>query len=619
MFFQLLMYICEYNYDQIILAMRKKAIHALKRILICVLFLFIQQSARSQVPNPSTWESFVRSAGNSLVTDTFRMQTFAKLPTDNWAYTSKGNVSIVQTSQMNIGGIYGKYSLRIPMDTEVAFEHYPLAPYKDISINVHVGGRDRKKEDHLLVRTYRPGDPEYTTLVECKEDGERCTFEKSVRISKNPPGIDLVTRKPATYSTDSRYCLDSIYAYGNIPRYTLFSGSGNWNDTLCWSHLPAARHRKALINGDLSIDSEICCDQLRIGNGSVRILPTGCLRVNNLTLYPDDTNPNASTNGSLLSSGTVEIQGTVSVEKTFARKGQWYFISFPFDVYPEGIDPAFQLGDEQSDTQGNYFYLKTYNGERRATLASASGNWTTIPRTALHTNEPLLQRGKGYLIALDAKADRSDLCFNSSPHMSPADFGKNGTSPITVTINTASENQNHNGWYLCGNPLPSTLPLNQLKPNEALDGFIYLYDGTTYQAYAIGSDIALPPFSAFFVKATGDTELSIQGISVNREQRVLISRNPLSTLLTEPGSSTVSNNRTPEPSPLHFHITGKVLHIGNIRSPGYIHIFNINGSPVYTSPISPEVSDIQLSLPPGFYISQVQFGQNQERYKFILP
>lgn len=598
--------------------MKEKALCVSIRILVCVIFLLVQQSARSQVPDPPAWESFVRGVDNPLITDTFRMQTFAKLPTDNWVYTSQGKISIVETSQMQIEGKCGKYALKIPMNTEVVFEHYPLDVYKDISINVHVGGKDRKKGDNLVVKTYRPGYPEQITMIECKAENEKCSFSKSVTISKNPPGIDLITPNPVTDSPDSRYCLDSIYAYGTIPTHTLFTGNGGWNDTARWSHLPAARHRGALLKGDASIHSNISCDQLHIGKGNLRILPTGYLTVNNLTLYPDDSAQSSSADGSFLSSGTVAIQGSVTVEKTFSRKGEWFFFSLPFDVYPEGLDPTFQLGDGLSDTNGNYFYLKTYNGAQRATQESASGNWDTVLRTSLNPSTPLLQKGKGYLIALDAGADRMTLRFRSEPRAIPSDFGKNGVSPIPVTINTLSENQDHNGWYLCGNPLPSALPLREIEPNEALDGYVYLYDGLTYQAYPMDSDYALSPYSAFFVKATESTELSIRDITLSPKQQVLPSGNPLSAKLSEPGSTTVSNV-SPASSAFSIRLIGKNLYLGNLKSPGNIHIFNINGKVVHEASVCPGESEIQLPLPRGFYILEAQMGENQEKHKFILP
>ena len=120
----------------------------------------------------------------------------------------------------------------------------------------------------------------------------------------------------------------------------------------------------ALINGNISINTNISCKDIFIGNGNIHILPTGNLSANNLTIYPNDGI--LASSSTLRSSGTINISGKITIEKTFAQKGKWYFISFPFDVFASGIDPDFQLGDDKSDTNGNYFYVQTYNGEKRA-------------------------------------------------------------------------------------------------------------------------------------------------------------------------------------------------------------------------------------------------------------
>lgn len=212
-----------------------------------------------------------------------------------------------------------------------------------------------------------------------------------------------------------------------IPSYSLFTGSSDWNNEDRWSHLPAYRHRNALINGTISVNTNISCKDIFIGDGSIRISPTGNLSANNLTIYSGD---NALASSSTLrSSGTINIAGKITVEKTFAQKGKWYFISFPFDVFASGIDPDFQLGDDKSDTNGNYFYVQTYNGEKRANSQSPSNNWEVIPQTIINTSQPIFKKNKGYLIAIDASADRQNLRFSSKAGDIPTDFGKTGKPP----------------------------------------------------------------------------------------------------------------------------------------------------------------------------------------------
>ena len=66
--------------------MKKRIWHLSRRVVVCTVFLFVQQFIQSQVSNPSTWESFVQSNANISIRDTFRMQTFEGLASDNWDY-----------------------------------------------------------------------------------------------------------------------------------------------------------------------------------------------------------------------------------------------------------------------------------------------------------------------------------------------------------------------------------------------------------------------------------------------------------------------------------------------------------------------------------------------------
>ena len=59
--------------------MKKRIWHLSRRVVVCTVFLFVQQFIQSQVSNPSTWESFVQSNANISIRDTFRMQTLRDL------------------------------------------------------------------------------------------------------------------------------------------------------------------------------------------------------------------------------------------------------------------------------------------------------------------------------------------------------------------------------------------------------------------------------------------------------------------------------------------------------------------------------------------------------------
>lgn len=602
--------------------MKKRIWHLSRCVVVCTAFLFVQQFIQSQVSNPSTWESFVQSNANISIRDTFRIQTFTGLPYDNWNNTTIGDVSIEDISETDIpddpkqGRGHGTHGLRMPMNTQVAFEHIPLTTYQDVIISVRKGGIHLMKGEEMQARTYRVGETNYPPLASL-ENSDINPF-KTTDIKNNPPGLDLIVPAPAANTKNGYYYVDSVYAHGMIPTYSLFTGNSDWNNEDRWSHLPAYRHRNALINGNISINTTISCKDIFIGNGNIHILPTGNLSANNLTIYPNDGI--LASSSTLRSSGTINISGKITIEKTFAQKGKWYFISFPFDVFASGIDPDFQLGDDKSDTNGNYFYIQAYNGEKRANSQSLSNNWEVIPQTIVNTTQPIFKKNKGYLIAIDASANHQTLRFTSKAGDIPNDFGKNGQAPIQITINTQSKSQNHNGWYLCGNPLPAPLALSQIESNSALDGYIYIYDGSTYQPYAIGSDFAIPPFSAFFVKANKSTSLSVYNTSEPANYKLLSTNAPISFPTSEPQArqdSPVSNQVFSFPE-LSYQLENKTLFITNLPSPGKVELFTPAGILVFTQAVQAGNPILPIPLPQGLYILIIQTEHYRAQYKCVL-
>ena len=598
--------------------MKKRIWHLSRCVVVCTAFLFVQQFIQSQVSNPSTWESFVQSNANISIRDTFRMQTFEGLASDNWDYAITGEALIEDISGVkDIPNSHGNYGLRMPMNTQVAFEHFTLTDHQDIKISIRKGGILLVEGEGMRARTYRKGETSYPSLVPTIGESGINPF-KTTDIKNNPPGLDLIVPTPAANTKNGYYYVDSVYAHGMIPTYSLFTGNSDWNHEDRWSHLPAYRHRNALINGNISINTNISCKDIFIGNGNIHILPTGNLSANNLTIYPNDGILVSSS--TLRSSGTINISGKITIEKTFAQKGKWYFISFPFDVFASGIDPDFQLGDNKSDTNGNYFYVQTYNGEKRANSQSPSNNWEVIPRTIINTSQPIFKKNKGYLIAIDASADRQNLRFSSTAKNIPINSEKNGQASIPVSINNQSQNQNHNGWYLCGNPLPAPLSLSQIESNSALDGYIYIYDGSTYQPYVIGSDFAIPPFSAFFVKANKSTNLSVYNTSETANYKLLSTNAPISFPTSEPQARQdppVSNQAFSFPE-LSYQLENKTLFINNLSSPGKVKLLTPAGILVFTQVVQAGNPILPIPLPQGLYILIIQTEHYRAQYKCVL-
>ena len=76
-----------------------------------------------------------------LIRDTFRMQTFEGLASDNWDYAITGEALIEDISGVkDIPNSHGNYGLRMPMNTQAAFEHFTLTDHQDIKISIRKGG-----------------------------------------------------------------------------------------------------------------------------------------------------------------------------------------------------------------------------------------------------------------------------------------------------------------------------------------------------------------------------------------------------------------------------------------------------------------------------------------------
>ncbi len=582
--------------------------------ILCVQLL----CAQTRVPEPSAWEEFTRGENNPAVRDTFLTQTFAGLPTDNWEYTTTGETAIEDISGVNdIPNKHGAYALRMPLGSTAAFTRFPLTHHDSVIITVHKGGARLVKGETMRVRTYRENEgTNYPSIGNPKDEDGIVDFDKT-DITRNPPAVDILVAAPSKETKGGYYYVDSVYAHGMIPAYSLFSGSGDWDESTRWSHLPAYRHRHALIKGDTQVHGEIRCAELYLGEGSLSIAPDGRLSAQRLTLHADDPNGEAAT--SLISSGELNVRESVTVVRTFERKGRWYFVSFPFDVYASGIDPDFQLGDDSEETNGNYFYVQSYDGEKRARTQSLSDNWVVVPRSILQSDRPLFEKNKGYLLAIDEAADTRTLRFSSRNGEIPESFGREGEIDIQASVNKESGHPEHDGWYLCGNPLPAPLPLNRLTLDPALDGYVYLYDGTRYQSYAIGGDYAIPPFSAFFVKATKDIRMSVNSQSTSSAYKLL----PTAGMTRAVSGPTISS-RTPlsngqnPPEEARFYLRGKTLYIENLPEEGRAEIFTLSGQSLITRKLSKGHDNLSLPLHQGIYLLNIQAGNLRTRQKLLI-
>ena len=183
-----------------------------------------------------------------------------------------------------------------------------------------------------------------------------------------------------------------------------------------------------------------------------------------------------------------------------------------------------------------------------------------------------------------------------------------------------SDNQENYGWYLCGNPFPAPLVLSQIEKNSALDGNIYIYDGSGYKTYSLNSNYALPPFAAFFVKASYPTELKVSSNNTSTKAMEIIQTNfPLNESIAEPHpakQNTAIGN--PDAKDFHFFIKDKQLYLRNIPETGYIRLLNMMGQCLLQKEIRQGSQVIRITDRPGMYILQIHSAKYQKHQKVIL-
>lgn len=574
--------------------MKKKHLRASWRLIAAIAISTVMVPVWAQVPiNPSAWSDFLKDKRTPYVIDTFRMQTFSQSAKDNWIYTVEGGAILSEENN----------ALKIPLGGSVSLEPYSLLKSQKASAVITFSAYSITEGEQLLVEFENKKGHTQGVLYPFGNP-----LELSIRLGGNPDKLKFSATKPVSNTLNGYFLIDSIYACDTIPRYSLFSGKGNWIDAACWSYLPPYRRRRALINGDVEINTPIQCNQINLADGSLLVTEYGRLTTDNLYLHSIDI--------SLIIAGELTVNKQITIYYTFPEKGKWYFLSFPFDVSLKGLDSRFQLKDDTFSGNGNYLYVQTYNSDKRASSQQATGNWEVFPMPSSSDNPLIFEKGKGYLVALDAAASDNTLTFSVDKENIPDNFGKATSIPINIS-SSGDANSGHSGWYLCGNPLPAPLELSRIKPDPALEGNIYLYDGNTYKSYSIGSNYALPPFAAFFVKATAATALTIIGELSAANAILLKSDFSLRSELAEPTEVKTQISQVEKETGKSF-LKGNTLYLDNLPSAGKVKVIDVTGRVVYSRAVSNGSSVLPLFLRSGLYIIIIEAGGYRAQHKCVL-
>lgn len=554
--------------------------------------------AQSEWRNPEDWKTLVKaqeSGHNTYFKDTLLIQGFDENESSIVDFEVSGKYDFFYPIDSGIKGASESKAIRLYPGSSLKMVFDETTPYykfetPEIRIpfaiqNVNKGEdlnykcsflENNREDDQTKVIFQEPFSTFFGEYID--KNFQTCVLRPSWT---KPKSIIINIKESENPSRAGYYCIDSIYVIGSLPTYTLIQ-QGDWHTPASWSHNCPTPKRVALVNGEITIKRAATCQSLMTYDADIHFADHGALRTSEMTsIY------------------------------TFPEKGKWYFLSFPFDVYPEGVDEDFEWGDASTDTSSkaaNVFYVREYDGVARSGNGEAETNWRILSPGSSDASQPIFHKGKGYLVAIDETADTSTLSFTSSDET--LEYSTEMHIPIEADEAQVGDEAD-NGWFLCGNPYPSSLSLREIQPNPDLDGNIYLYNGSEYEAYAIGSDHTLPPHAAFFVKAKGDTELTIHKEAT--EARHWIRSSALSSQALCQGPATEKELPMPD---FTYRIEGNELVFPTLASSGQVAIYNMYGKLLRRVSLSSGHARVALPTSNGIYLIHIQTGKQGQVIKW---
>lgn len=556
--------------------------------------VFYQANAQSEWFSPLQWESLIQDQQkNLIIRDTVLYQGFDSDNPRTINYTVSGKYDFFYPQEEGIQGASDSRAIRLYPGSRLTIDTLIYPALKMAEIHIPFAFQHVNKEEDIYFTTYfYSGDTEFDARPYVVKSNDCSRYFREIYVGRQcfyrgrrsaPYRLQIKVTKP-TSASEGYYCIDSLFLVGNIEQYSLLQQSGTWHDHSLWSHDYTSLRRVALINADVRIDQAAECQHLINNQKEIQIQPEGVLHTRQMTTL-----------------------------HTFAEKGKWYFVSFPHDVSLNGIDTRFQLGDASTITTepvNNILYIQAYDGRRRAENNRADGNWTVLSADTFSPEDILLEKGKGYLMAIDETADIQTLSF-SSPANDSLTFRETMSVPLEANTLQGGDEAN-NGWILCGNPYPSAVSLQEILPNPDLDGYVYLYNGQDYEAYPIDSDYAIPAGSAFFVKAVQDTELLFQR-KEDTASSVILQHTALPYQGKEPGSPSITQAIKPSCKIQYIIRSGKI-HIQNSQA-GELIVYTVLGKEVKRMRLLEGEGEYALPQSAGMYFLRIISGTQTETVK----
>lgn len=253
------------------------------------------------------------------------------------------------------------------------------------------------------------------------------------------------------------------------------------------------------IRGNLTLDA----NHVIQGSPTVEMMEGGILildanssqNINGLVFNTSESNPSAF----LSRSNDVKVS---RAESRFyvPERDHWYFFSPVTDVKMSDVKyPATES-----------WVIRYYDGARRASENSTSGNWINVP------SDGTLKSGQGYIIQA---REAGWLYLSAANSTETAKFAGSNQVTFELADNTC-ETEANAGWNFVANPYPTYYDIYYID----MQAPITIWDGNTYRAYSLndgdrGDDtFVLRPMQPFFVqKSSADlkTGMPLVGRQVN--------------------------------------------------------------------------------------------------------